>query len=59
MKRIRVVFLAAISLTASAFLAYTLLNLEVLGIPITHPRVLVEAGIAVGAALLTVWEARR
>jgi hypothetical protein len=40
------------SLTALGFLAYTLLSLERLGIGVTHPRVLVEAGL--GLLLLAV-----
>ena len=34
-------------LTAAAFLAYTLLNLDALGIGLFHPRVLVEFGLVV------------
>ena len=46
MKTIAVVLWAG-SFVAFAFLAYTLLNLEKLGIGILHPRVLVEAGLGV------------
>ena len=59
MKRVKVILPAAASLIALAFLCYTLLNLEALGITLTHPRVLVEASFCIGVALLAAWEARR
>jgi hypothetical protein len=43
--------LIAGSLTAFAFLGYSLLNLERLGIGPTHPRVLVEAFLGVALAI--------
>jgi hypothetical protein len=55
---VKVVAVALIigSVVAFAFLGYTLLNLGRLGISATHPRVLVEAGLAlvclVGGLLL-------
>jgi hypothetical protein len=43
------------SVVAFGFLAYTLLNLGRLGIGITHPRVLVEAGLGVVLGIVGVW----
>jgi len=45
-----------ISVVALVFLIYTLLNLDSLGISITHPRVLVELGIFLISLILALRE---
>ena len=42
------------AIIATGFLIYTLRHLDELRIPITHPRVLVEATIALGCAVTAV-----
>ena len=45
-----------ISVVVLVFLIYTLLNLDSLGISITHPRVLVELGIFLISLILALRE---
>jgi len=45
-------FCFLVATIAAAFLLYTVLNLEALGIGPSHPRVLVEAGLVVLFTLL-------
>jgi len=41
-RRVLSVIFIIFSLIALGFLLYTLMNLDALGIPVTHPRVIVE-----------------
>jgi hypothetical protein len=59
MNRGRVTLFFLISVVAFAFLVYTLLNLDALGITVTHPRVIIEAGITFLGLLLSIRETRR
>jgi hypothetical protein len=53
-RKLGYVFLA-LSLVPLGFLAYTLLNIEALSIPITHPRVIVEASSFVALVVVGFW----
>ncbi len=41
------IFLCALSCVPGCFLAYTLLNMGVLGISFGHPRIMIESGFVV------------
>jgi hypothetical protein len=59
MNRSRVYLSSIVSIVALAFLGYTLLNLNSLGIPVNHPRVIVEASIFLIGLILAITESRK
>jgi hypothetical protein len=59
MNRSRVYLSSIVSIVALAFLIYTLLSLNSPEIPVTHPRVIVEASIFLIGLILAITESRR
>lgn len=51
--------LLALSLVPLGFLTYTLLNIEALNIPITHPRVLIEGSSFVALLVVSFWLSKK